>query len=188
MLRYELTGEENHKAEACLKRIQAYLDFAFITKDGDNSGITTMSLIDALSYVKEWKDEVCPLETMCRSLVQKAAERGDIRFVKALYNSYKDRIVYEEEVQTALMYAAHNGHADVVQYLVPYEAGCRDCYGETALMYAVEGGHERCVEILLNTRDVGQINSDGKTALMLAIEKGCSEKIVRLLSAVEGKK
>jgi len=87
---------------------------------------------------------------------------------------------------TALMQAALNGHAEVVNALLPVSDARAVCgaIGETPLMLAAQGGHTTCVKALLPGSDpLARTRSRGHTALTMAAEIGHRE-CVRLLLAV----
>lgn len=71
-----------------------------------------------------------------------------------------------------------------IELLGPLNEGATDYYGKTALIYAVEANNSLAVETLINytTKEVGckTVSVDGKTALMIAAEKGYT-KICSLL-------
>lgn len=71
-----------------------------------------------------------------------------------------------------------------IELLGPLNEGAADYYGKTALIYSTEANNSLAVEALLNytTREVGckTVSVDGKTALMIAAEKGYT-KICSLL-------
>lgn len=64
----------------------------------------------------------------------------------------------------------------IIELLGPLNEGATDYYGKTALIYATEANNGLAVEALLNytTKEAGckTVSVDGKTALMIAAEKG----------------
>jgi ankyrin repeat protein len=131
-----------------------------------------------------------------------AARTGALSSVKALVargasvNS-KD----ERRGQTALMWAAAEGHADVVQALIDADAdfGTRVPSGFTPLLFAVREGRIDVVRVLLKAgADVnemipadagrrrgygGRLPPAGASALLLAVTNGHFELAARLLDA-----
>ena len=87
--------------------------------------------------------------------------------------------------ETALMWAARNGHTETVKLLV--EIGDANVnhvsnYGMTALMLAAEKGHIETVKKLIEKGAVVNIeNNDGNTALMLAAANGHIETVKKLI-------
>lgn len=90
------------------------------------------------------------------------------------------------EGMTALMTAAHSGHADIAGALL--DAGARpdlvNVNGDTALTLAAKAGHDAVVEVLLDAgADVDHRNGWGWTALMLAAKEGHAALVEQLLRA-----
>ena len=117
------------------------------------------------------------------------AESGDIDTVQRLINNGID--VNDEDVhgQTALIYAAGEGHVEIVKCLINVEdirVDTRNRRGKTALMYAAEQGHVEIVDCLINAVgiDVNTKDHNGKTALMYAAEQG-HVTIIQCLMDVE---
>jgi hypothetical protein len=86
---------------------------------------------------------------------------------------------------TPLMFAAHNGHKDVVALLLKHGANIEAKHenGWTPLMIAANAGREDVVELLINNGvDIEAKQKDGATALMLAAEPQAGhEDVVKLL-------
>ncbi|TNJ29965.1 Kinase, NEK [Giardia muris] len=96
------------------------------------------------------------------------ARKGDIVGVRQNLNQAKS---FSRMGMTALMYAARKGHAEVVEELIPYEAGLR-CLDEafegyTALMFAALHNQVECVKLLIGP-EAGLANQSGRTAFMIA--------------------
>jgi len=88
------------------------------------------------------------------------------------------------EGMTALMTAAHSGHAAIAGQLM--EAGAQadlvNVNGDTALTLAAKAGHNAVVEVLLDGgADVNHRNGWGWTALMLAAKEGHAALVRQLL-------
>ncbi|HEY9231514.1 MAG TPA: ankyrin repeat domain-containing protein [Blastocatellia bacterium] len=84
---------------------------------------------------------------------------------------------------TVLMYAAKEGHADIVQELLNAGAklDAKDNDGDTALMYAAIDGRVDVVRALFNAgANVNAVNNRGDTPLLAAALRGRTE-VVRLL-------
>lgn len=87
------------------------------------------------------------------------------------------------EGRSALMLAAHEGHASCVSLLLPRsDVLSKDHSGYTALMWAVMRGNENCVRLLLPHSDPGARNNNDETALMLSAFLGHSTCVRLLLS------
>ncbi|KWX14798.1 Protein 21.1 [Giardia duodenalis assemblage B] len=123
--------------------------------------------------------------------LMRAAERGDVKAVRALIPLQKGRTAGYVMINgwrishgTALMRAAAYGHAEVVNLLVEKEEGMQDKDGVTALMCAAWSGHAECAKLLLE-KEGGMKTNYGWTALMGAAKNGHTE-CVRLLLNKEG--
>ena len=91
---------------------------------------------------------------------------------------------------TPLMFAAENGHTDIVGMLLKIpgiDVNQANNFASTALMFAAKNGHAEIVEMLLKIPgiDVNKANNNGWTALMLAAENGHT-KIVEMLLKIPG--
>jgi uncharacterized protein len=88
---------------------------------------------------------------------------------------------------TALMFAAKQGFAEIVDLLIQNHADvnlARGKFGTTALMLAAASGHYSIVQKLLaQGADPRILNSDGSTALMAAALSGSPEIVTALLQA-----
>merc|ERR1711860_410409 len=85
---------------------------------------------------------------------------------------------------TALMWACHEGHKDVVQLLLDHsdsniELNAKDGDGTTALMWACHEGHKDVVQLLLDHSD-SNIELNAKDELFKACKNG-GTKVVQLL-------
>ena len=88
---------------------------------------------------------------------------------------------------TALMFAAMEGHAEVVRRLIDHEADLeiQSAQRWTALMYAVRGGHMQAVQALLRAKADPDVHGDYdtfETSLTIAASRG-HFAIVRALVA-----
>ena len=88
------------------------------------------------------------------------------------------------EVETALLRAARDGHADAVEELVKtpgIDLNVKDDSGDTSLLLAARFGHDHVTRALLAAGADAQLRSkDGKTPLMLAIDGGHEEVVLAL--------
>jgi ankyrin repeat protein len=88
--------------------------------------------------------------------------------------------------RTALMWAARNGHADIVRLLVNSgsNVNAKDKVGLTPLMLAVINGHVEVVRILLGAKaNVQAKERNGSTALIFAVESQNPQIVHELLAA-----
>jgi ankyrin repeat protein len=88
-----------------------------------------------------------------------------------------------------LAYAAYNGHAEIVDYLLKHRAeiDATTANGSTALFFAARHGHREVVELLLKYKaDPTIANENGDTAVDWAL-KGKNTDIEALLRAAGGR-
>ena len=105
-----------------------------------------------------------------------AAKRGDLKTVSSLLESGVD-VDTEDDKQhaTALMWAAHEGHSDVVLLLIEQGAGInkRKSTGETALWFAAQQGRFEAVKVLVQRgADINIPGWESASALEVARKKG----------------
>ena len=85
---------------------------------------------------------------------------------------------------TALMFAAREGHIDIVRLLLDRGANINaiNDYERTALMWAANTGHTDVVRLLLDRgANINAVDGDGDTALMSASESGHTYTVRLLL-------
>lgn len=114
------------------------------------------------------------------------------RFVAALLNEmeyFTDRVENDEGPRvmqlniTALMLAAGCGYVELVELLLPTEAGLRDTYGYTAFLYSLLNGHTACASLLARHEHSVLIDAQcDATPLMWAAFFGASSSLDDLLS------
>lgn len=122
-----------------------------------------------------------------------AVRRGSFKELRRLVAEGADIDARDEYGQTALMLAAVEGHAHVVEWLVEHGAALDHTakYGLSALMLAVVNGRVDVVRILvrrgadLALRGTGAPRFAGKTARDLAVARGEPE-LVDILSSGGG--
>ncbi|MDA0938967.1 MAG: ankyrin repeat domain-containing protein [Proteobacteria bacterium] len=86
--------------------------------------------------------------------------------------------------KTALMFAASEGHKDIVELLIKKGANLneQDNYGKTALMKAASEGHEDIVDLLIKgDAALDEKDNYGRTALMDAASKGHEDTVELLI-------
>ena len=114
---------------------------------------------------------------------QRAIKAGDVDAVRALLRSGTDINAKDRYGQTALMLAAHRGHAALVRQLIEHGANLDVTakYSLSALMLAVIAGHTEIVRRLVqaganrNLQGSGAPGFAGKTAYDLAVARGLKE-------------
>lgn len=133
--------------------------------------------------IKENMKDIKNKEEILKNNFLKAAEIGNIEFLKILING--DFNINEEDNygKIALIEAARNGHKEVVKLLIEKGAdvNIKDKTIRTALIEAVENSHTEVVKILIE-REANVNSKDGFyiTPLLKAVENGHIE-IVKLL-------
>ncbi|EFO61177.1 Kinase, NEK [Giardia lamblia P15] len=135
----------------------------------DDSGRTALILAAHLNHrccVKLLMNHECDVSRWT-SLIR-AAYFNDIDAVENILEQ-TPKIGGKQDIKewTALMYAARNGHTEVVKLLMKHECGMKNTFGWTGLMYAAKNGHQDCVELLLE-REGRMQDTSGWTALMRA--------------------
>jgi ankyrin repeat protein len=118
-----------------------------------------------------------------------AASAGDLDRVKELLDNEKVNLNARRlGGKTALMLAAMNGHAGVVQALIDAKADVTavDNEQKTALMLAAMNGHADVVRALIDAgADINAINNEQKTALIIAAERGNAVIVQELIAKKE---
>jgi ankyrin repeat protein len=137
------------------------------------------------------KANIPELETKGHTALMCAALEGDTDTVKRLLLRGADVNAKDDEGRSALMFAVINMHHDTVNLLLKHGANvnARAKDGGTALMLAASCGDPRMVQALLNAgADLnGAFFTTGKNAISLAADRGCTDVIELLKSAMVGK-
>ena len=121
-----------------------------------------------------------------------ASEAGDFEKVKTLLSAGAERDIMAFEDTTALIWAAREGHTQVVKALLAAGVDVNKRYdgddtGSTALMWASEKGHTDIVKLLLAAgADVNIVPMHIDSPLITAQKAGYDE-IVQLLRAAGAK-
>ena len=128
-------------------------------------------------------------DTVGRSPLHIAAERGDIDVVTFLIENGADVNVTDFNGNTPLIFIINKtGNLETTERLLQKGAAVntQNRTGETALMYAAWRGHADIVRLLLDNRaDATLKNGQGNTALTLAESKGHLEIVGMLKAAIE---
>jgi hypothetical protein len=169
-----------HHAYA-LSKTDEQLIFKFLESDAKVLGASQAMPVLALRQM--WTRQV-PMQVTGLHL---AAYFGLEYMVRALLSRKQCPYAQDTNGRTPLFYAAENGHAAVVKFLLTVKGTYlqyADSYGQTILSYAAKRGSEAVVKLLL---DMDGINLDaksnsGQTPLSYAAENG-HEAVVKLLLA-----
>jgi ankyrin repeat protein len=119
-------------------------------------------------------------------LLNLPAANGSLETARVLIEAGAALDAADKTGLTALMCAAHQGHAAIVRLLTDSGAALelRDCEGFTALMYAANAGQRGAAEALLEaSADPHARANDDSTPLMFAAQHGYDEVVVLLLRA-----
>lgn len=118
-----------------------------------------------------------------------ASEKGHLEIVAYLIGKKANIDAGGEHGVTPLMFAAAAGQLEVVRYLVGEKASIEasdNIKGYTALILAAQQGHLKIVEYLVEKgANIWAKDEQGKTALDLAKDNGCSGVIEYLKSVAE---
>jgi len=105
-----------------------------------------------------------------------AAKHGDTGRVQALLKQGANVDAVDRQFgATALMWAAHEGHTDIVRLLLDSGASidAQQSLGRTALWYTAQQGRTGPAEILIAAgANVDLASKDGKTPRNIALERG----------------
>lgn len=134
---------------------------------------------------KEQKKKVYSKNKLGQGPLMIAAAKGNLQQVKSLIKEGAQVNARDFSGKNALIYAVLNGQVDIVKRLLEAEnidLDVKDEKGANAFLYAVTKGRYDILELFLQTNMFRYVRIKGKTALMIAAEKGF-EDIVNLLIA-----
>jgi uncharacterized protein len=116
-----------------------------------------------------------------------AAAKGDLKKVHELIISGTSPNLTDVSGRPAIVWAALENHADVVQELLNAPRilpNATDKQGNTALIVAAQRGHAETVDTLIRAKvQLNVDNKDGMTALILAAQNGFSRCVQLLVKA-----
>ncbi len=128
----------------------------------------------------------CAGESSTETLPQ-AAKQGELKTVIRLLENGSGVDTEDEKLHaTALMWAAHEGHPDIVKLLIEHGASInkRKKSGETALWFAAQQGRFESLKVLVkNGADINIPGWKGASALEIARKKGHQEIVAYLRQA-----
>lgn len=143
--------------------------------------------VDAVRLLLASGASVCDIDAEGRSALMLSAEAGCDESARLLLDS---RAAVDDRCHngmTALMYAATEGRLVALSALLDVSANINahdDTFGMTPIMWAAVGGQVDGVSLLLDRRARTEVkDSDGRTALMHAAERGSLEVVNLLLES-----
>ena len=114
-----------------------------------------------------------------------ASFKGSLPFVRRLVEAGAEVNMFG---WSPLSYAAYNGHAEIVDYLLQHgaSANAQTENGSSALMLAARNGHQAVAEVLLKHKaNPNLVSENGETAIDLAVKHN-NTAIAELLRAAGG--
>ncbi|MGL4389245.1 MAG: ankyrin repeat domain-containing protein [Brevinema sp.] len=118
------------------------------------------------------------------SALHHASANGFLNIVKKIAHPQNINTPTSNSI-TPLMYAAYNGHADIVSYLFKnftIDQSITNSNGDTALMIALKRRYPKVVKELLTHNPRKTTNNSGQTPLMIASAFGSDQNIQDLIS------
>lgn len=174
-----------HDADQVSALLQRGMDVN--TSDSEGNTLLLLAARNSDSQILETllinKANVLKINKYGDSALMLAALRGPLQNVKALVQAGAD---IDPEGWTPLIYAAFEGHVDIVTYLLTLDLdiNAQSANGISALMAASRNGHLEVVKILLEHRaDLNLANQDNKSARALAMERNQNTIAELLLKA-----
>ncbi|CAA2986272.1 ankyrin repeat RF_0381 [Olea europaea subsp. europaea] len=153
--------------------------------------------------LKEESDVLSYRDGLGSIVLHTASGRGQVQVVKHLLSSFDIINTTDNQGNTALNVAAYRGHLEVVKVLVSASPSCASLtnnFGDTFLHMAVAGFRtpgfrrlDRQIELMkqlvsgkiVNIEDIINVtNSDGRTALHMAVIANIQSDVVELLMSV----
>lgn len=138
------------------------------------------------SFIQEFKSQNRNLDEQgenANTLLIFVAEKGHVEFVKSLLAEGVNVNHSNAFGDTALHWATTNGHINCVKILIAHKANVNvqnAIHQETALMHAANKGYIESVQLFLDQAKLDIANSQGLTALDIAI-KNNHLSIIKLL-------
>eukprot|EP00094_Tigriopus_californicus_P011432 TCALIF_11037-PA protein Name:"Similar to MIB2 E3 ubiquitin-protein ligase MIB2 (Gallus gallus)" AED:0.04 eAED:0.04 QI:0/0/0/0.5/1/1/2/0/1055 len=120
-----------------------------------------------------------------RKGLQRAACTGSLPIVKYLIERFPEQVDLKHQGKTPLLVATHQGHLDIVDYLLSVGAqlSTNDDFGDQALHYAAFGKQATVVEFILERDgfDINALNAKKCSALHVAVILGLPDCVDALL-------
>lgn len=171
-------AEEGKLYSAVINRNFTYLKKNLSSTDQDGSTslmiAVKMQMNDVIDKLIEFKAPLDKPDKSGNTPLGRACLDGNTQAVKALIKAKSNVNHKNKSKSTALMDASVHGYSDIVRALLDAGAqvDAQNDKGLTALMAAALGGHLEVIELLKGKANPNLTTKDGKTALMIAVEKG----------------
>nr|XP_027219952.1 uncharacterized protein LOC113812284 [Penaeus vannamei] len=127
---------------------------------------------------------VLGLVGLSHATILSSAQDGDEAAVLQYLQNGNDPDVMSDKNRTMLMFAAIEGHANIITILLQYNASLDlvDANGRTAVMFAARSGHSQVVDLLISGGASLDIqDKDLRTALILAAMANQTDTVRALL-------
>uniref|UniRef100_A0A671S8M3 E3 ubiquitin-protein ligase MIB2 n=1 Tax=Sinocyclocheilus anshuiensis TaxID=1608454 RepID=A0A671S8M3_9TELE len=162
---------------ACLSAQRGEVDANLMTAENSSeSGSTVISVLEKLLSQSTEQDHP-------GRLVIEAAHGNAVK-VRELVQKYPEKVDIKNQGKTALQVAAHQGHVEVVKFLLQANSSieAKDEDGDAALHYTAFGNQAEIARLLLSKgASVNLLNNSMCTALHIAVNKGFTD-VVRVLT------
>lgn len=123
---------------------------------------SALLLIPLESHLVTWKNDTALMMT---------ARYGILKICNEILKMEASLIRRQnDDGYTALIFAAANGHVELVKALHDYEFTKQDIMGQTAAIHAVLAGHIECVKLLVEEFDI--VDNTGQTIIQIADKMG----------------
>lgn len=151
---------------------------------GSNLTILMWCIINGKSNYIKWllPASVRSTDAQGRTALMHASRVGDLNAATLIVEC--EHGMQDTEGNTALMYAAENGHDAIVSLLIDKEARMLNKQHRSALMFAVDCEHRKCCELLAKYEQ-GITDKDGRTALIRAVFTGDVELVRLCINEVQ---
>lgn len=148
---------------------------------------TALTLAEKIEYSEEIVQTIqAAKHAFGAQLMREIRGEGDLTRIGQLINQGADVNVQTPEGNTILMWAAQNGHANIVQILLNRGADVnhQNTSGSTALMSAAQRGHAEIVQMLLD-RGANPMITNKKDTTALDLYPAARQDIREMLAVAE---
>uniref|UniRef100_A0A671S9K6 E3 ubiquitin-protein ligase MIB2 n=1 Tax=Sinocyclocheilus anshuiensis TaxID=1608454 RepID=A0A671S9K6_9TELE len=158
---------------ACLSAQRGEVDANLMTAENSSTVISVLEKLLSQSTEQDHPGR----------LVIEAAHGNAVK-VRELVQKYPEKVDIKNQGKTALQVAAHQGHVEVVKFLLQANSSieAKDEDGDAALHYTAFGNQAEIARLLLSKgASVNLLNNSMCTALHIAVNKGFTD-VVRVLT------